>query len=89
MVTNHLPMQEMQEIQVPSLGRKWQPTAVFLPENPMDRGAWWATVDGVAKSWTGLSTRAHTHTHTQRQRDTERERRQKYTPKEKGYGCLT
>ena len=24
-------------------------------ENPMDRGAWWATVRGVAKSWTRLS----------------------------------
>ena len=24
-------------------------------ENPIDRGAWWATVHGVAKSWTGLS----------------------------------
>ena len=23
--------------------------------NPMDRGAWWATVRGVAKSWTWLS----------------------------------
>ena len=23
--------------------------------NPMDRGAWWAIVDGVAKSWTQLS----------------------------------
>ena len=22
---------------------------------PMDRGAWWATVHGVAKSWTRLS----------------------------------
>ena len=21
-------------------------------ENPMDRGAWWATVDGVQMSWT-------------------------------------
>ena len=21
-------------------------------KNPMDRGAWWATVQGVAKSWT-------------------------------------
>ena len=25
-------------------------------ENPMDRGAWWATVHGVAKSQTQLST---------------------------------
>ena len=24
-------------------------------ENPMDRGAWWATIHGVAKSWTRLS----------------------------------
>ena len=23
-------------------------------ENPMDRGAWWASVRGVAKSWTRL-----------------------------------
>ena len=28
-------------------------------ENPMDRGAWWPTVQGVAKSWTQLSTCAH------------------------------
>ena len=25
-------------------------------ENPMDGGAWWATVQGVTKSWTQLST---------------------------------
>ena len=24
-------------------------------ENPIDRGAWWATVHGVRKSWTRLS----------------------------------
>ena len=24
-------------------------------ENPMDRGAWWATVQGVTESWTWLS----------------------------------
>ena len=24
-------------------------------ENPIDRGAWWATVHGVANSWTRLS----------------------------------
>ena len=38
-------------------------------ENPMDRGAWWATVYGVGKSCTRLSvslslTHTHTHTHT-------------------------
>ena len=26
----------------------------FCLENPMDRGAWWATAHGVAKSWTRL-----------------------------------
>jgi len=25
---------------------------------PMDRGAWWATVQGVSKNWTRLSTHA-------------------------------
>ena len=35
-------------------------------ENPTDRGAWWATVRGVAKSRTQLST--HTHTHYKRRR---------------------
>ena len=47
----------MQETQVPSLG--WEdPLETGMvnllqhscPENPMDRGAWWATVLGVAKS---------------------------------------
>ena len=32
--------------------RKWQLTPVFLPDNPMDRGVWWAIVMGVAKSQT-------------------------------------
>ena len=27
----------------------------------MDRGAWWATVCGVAKSWTRLSAHARMH----------------------------
>ena len=35
--------------------RKRQPTPVFLPENSMDRGAWWATVHGATKGWTQLS----------------------------------
>ena len=29
--------------------RKWQPIPIFLLGTPMDRGAWWATVHGVAK----------------------------------------
>ena len=35
--------------------RKWQPTPVFLPGESMDRGAWRATVHGIAKSWTRLN----------------------------------
>ena len=31
-------------------------------ENPMDRGAWRATVHGVAKSWTRLSDCTHVYT---------------------------
>ena len=34
--------------------RKRHPTPVFLLEIPMDRGAWRATVRGVAKNQTGL-----------------------------------
>ena len=32
--------------------RTQQPTPLFLPKNPMDRGAWRATVYGGANSWT-------------------------------------
>ena len=28
--------------------------------NPLDRGAWWATVHGVTKSWTQLSNQTTT-----------------------------
>ena len=31
------------------------PLQYFLSENPMNRGAWWAAVSGVAKSQTKLS----------------------------------
>ena len=34
--------------------RKWQPTPVFLLENPRDRGAWWAAFHGVTHSRTQL-----------------------------------
>ena len=39
--------------------RVWQPTPVFNLENPMDRGAWWATVHWVTTSQTWLSDRTH------------------------------
>ena len=34
-------------------------TSILVGKNPRDREAWWATVHGVAKSWTQLS--MHTH----------------------------
>jgi len=37
--------------------RKWQSTPVFLPENPMDRGVWQATVHGVARVGHDLATK--------------------------------
>ena len=45
---------------ISGLGRspgEWHgnPLQYSCQENPMDRGAWWATVHGVAKSWTQLS----------------------------------
>ena len=49
----------MQKTQVLSLG--WEDplekgmaiqSSILVMENPMDRGAWWATVHGVAKSQT-------------------------------------
>ena len=52
----------MQDIQVRSLGREdspgggnGNPFQYSHLGNPMDRGAWWATVHGVVKSWTRLS----------------------------------
>ena len=36
--------------------RKWQPTLVLLSRKSHARGARWATVYGVAKSWAWLST---------------------------------
>ena len=47
----------MQETQVQSLGwedplEKDMATQYSYLENSMDRGAWWATIHEVAKSWT-------------------------------------
>ena len=41
------------------------PIQCFCLENPMDRGAWWAIVRGVAKSWThNWSNSACMHLHS-------------------------
>ena len=49
---------------IPELGRSSgvgnaTPLLYSCLEKPMDRGDWWATVYGAAKSWTRLST-SHT-----------------------------
>ena len=44
--------------------RSWQPTPVFLPSNPKEKGAWRAAVHVVTKSWMWLkqlSTHASPH----------------------------
>ena len=46
---------------IPGLGRSHgegngNPLRYSFLVNPMDRGAWWAAVHGVAKSWKRLST---------------------------------
>ena len=52
----------MRETWVPSLG--WEDpleegiqthSSILAWKIPMDRGAWWTRVHGVAKSWTGLN----------------------------------
>ena len=61
MVKNPPAMQEVQEMQVPSVG--WEdlpppgvgngnPLQYSCLENPVDGRAWWAAVYGVSQSWT-------------------------------------
>ena len=49
------------------------PLQYFCLKNFMDRGAWQATVPGVAKSWTRLSTHKHAMRERERERGRERE----------------
>ena len=54
----HLPMQETWIFdtwagKVP-WRRKWQPTPAFLPGEPHGQSSQWATIHGVANSWTWL-----------------------------------
>ena len=39
-------------------GGHGKPLQYSCLENPMDRGAWWATVHGATKRWTWVSTYA-------------------------------
>ena len=43
------------------VGGNGNPPQYSCLENPMDRGAWLATVHGVAKNWTQLNEYANTH----------------------------
>ena len=61
-------------VSVPGLGRSsgegnGNPLQYSCLENPMDRGAWWATVRGVAKSQTRLSMHTSYHTSLQENND--------------------
>ena len=59
-VIKNPPMQEMEEMPVqssPGLARfsgggHGNPFQYYCLGNPMNRGAWWATVHGVTKNWT-------------------------------------
>ena len=60
-------MQEIQGRQILSLGLgsspgggNDSPLQYYCLENPMDSGAWQATVHGITKSWTWLSMDYHT-----------------------------
>ena len=61
-VENLPAVRETQETWAGSLGRDGPlEKGMSCLENPMDRGAWWATVHGVAKSQTCPSTGMHTY----------------------------
>ena len=56
----HLPRNAGDSGSIPGSGRSpgegnGNPFQYSCLENSMDRGAWWATVHGVTKSWTRLS----------------------------------
>ena len=63
---------------IPGLGRSpgegnGNPLQYSCLENPMDRGAWWATVHGVAKSQTRLSNLTYTAYQNSGQRTMDRD----------------
>ena len=73
-------MQETQETQVQYLDqedpleRQWHPLQYSCMGNPMDRGAWWATVQGVTED-SDTTEQLTTHTHKPSAGNTESSRR--------------
>ena len=68
-VVKNLPANAEDAGSIPGSGRSpgggnGNPLQYSCQDNPMDRGAWWATVHGLAKRQTYLSDRTHRHTHT-------------------------
>ena len=58
-VVKNLPVSAGEVVSIPGLGRSpreenGNPLQYSCLENPMDRGAYWATVHGVTNSWTQL-----------------------------------
>ena len=45
----------LRQLKAPKAKGNGNPLQDSCPENPMDRGAWWAAVHGVVKSRTRLS----------------------------------
>ena len=67
LLVKNLPTKARDAGSIPGLGRSagggiGNPLQYACLENPMDRGAWWATVHGVTKNQTQLSMHVHTHT---------------------------
>ena len=59
-MVKYLPAMRETQVSIPGLGRSTgkgngSPVQCSCLENSIDRGAWWATVHGIAKSWTQLS----------------------------------
>ena len=59
-MVKYLPAMRETQVSIPGLGRSTgkgngSPVQYSCLENSIDRGAWWATVHGIAKSWTQLS----------------------------------
>ena len=59
-MVKNLPAMQVDAGSIPGMGRlpgegNGNPLQSSCLENPKDRGAWWVTVHGVAKSWTRLN----------------------------------